>query len=231
MLAGLWLVLVSLALAADTTLFRPCNSSANCLGSGQICDREAVGAAVCRCRVDHVQLQGVCLPYRSLGQRCAVSYQCQIRDPLATCSAAARCVCRGLARPLRGRCILLGGSSDQHVRHGSGSRSPLRYPLWVVAVMMTPGVLLVCLAFILKRSCLRRPSGTRRSMSVWSLSAPRVAPLSAGHGGRGRDSLPPLRGPPPPRGASARLRELLPPPYTPPPSYDETVKSKPPPVQ
>ena len=216
-------------------LHEPCQLSSDCTGPQQHCDLEALDEPRCRCRPGFVELQGRCDPFSRLGEPCRHRFQCQTLDVLSTCSAAGRCVCRGLARPLAGHCSLSSGGE-----HGPGPgpdmRSPLRYPLWMVAVMMLPGLLFVCLAAMLKRSCMRASGGgsarRRRTMSVWSLSgAPRVAPAgatSAAHGGGG--ALPPLRTGPA-RGESARLRELLPPPYTPPPSYEETVHTKPPPVQ
>ena len=228
---------LSLALSPLTYgLDESCTSSLDCRGPGQICDREALIAPRCRCRADFVEFQGGCHAFRRLGQPCRHKFQCQTLDVLSTCSESGRCVCRELARPLAGHCSLSSGGGPPGP--GPDVRSPLRYPLWVVAVMMLPGLLFVCLAAMLKRSCLRATgagSGSarrRRTMSVWSLSgAPRVAPAggsSAAHGDGG--ALPPLRAVPT-RGESARLRELLPPPYTPPPSYEETVRTKPPPVQ
>ncbi|KAF0309368.1 hypothetical protein FJT64_019506 [Amphibalanus amphitrite] len=213
------------------------SDSIHCSGAEERCDLEALDAPRCRCRPGFVELQGRCHAFSRLGEPCHHRFQCQTLDVLSTCSEAGRCVCRGLARPLGGHCSLSGsGGGDGAPGPGPDVRSPLRYPLWMVAIMMLPGLLFVCLAAMLKRSCLRASgrgsAHRRRTMSVWSLSgAPRVAPTgstSAAHGDGG--ALPPLRTGPT-RGESARLRELLPPPYTPPPSYEETVRTKPPPVQ
>ena len=162
--AALSLALAPLTLALDQS----CSSTLDCPGSDEICDREALIAPTCRCRAGFIELQGGCFAFRRLGQPCQRHIQCQSLDVLSLCSEAGRCACRELARQVGGHCSL---SSDGAPGPGPHVRSPLRYPLWVVAVMMLPGLLFVCLAAMLKRSCLRAAGGAgsarrRRAMSV-----------------------------------------------------------------